>query len=181
MRLIRAPRLMLEPQVAAHADAMFGVLGDPAIYAFENTPPPSVAWLRERFACLETRWSGDGTQQWLNWVIRLAPGDLAGYVQATVHGDGTAAIAYVLGSAWWGRGLAHEAVAAMIAELSGRYRVRQLTAIFKSENRRSRRLLERLEFVAASPARCAASGVEGDEAMMVRVLDRGASAAGAVS
>lgn len=181
MRVIRAPRLKLEPQVVAHADAMFDVLSDPAIYAHENAPPASVAWLRERFARLETRWSGDGREQWLNWVIRLAPGELAGYVQATVRGDGTAAIAYVLGSACWGRGLAQEAVAAMIAELAARYRVRRLTAVFKTRNERSRRLLERLEFVAASPALCAASGIERDESMMVRALQRGAFDADAVS
>jgi ribosomal-protein-alanine N-acetyltransferase len=42
MRSIRANGLTLEPQVAAHADAMFVVLSDPAIYAYENQPPKSV-------------------------------------------------------------------------------------------------------------------------------------------
>jgi hypothetical protein len=32
MRVIRTPRLALEPQVAAHAEAMVDVLSDPAIY-----------------------------------------------------------------------------------------------------------------------------------------------------
>lgn len=41
---------MLEPQVAAHASEMFDVLSDPAIYEFENEPPPSEAWLVERYA-----------------------------------------------------------------------------------------------------------------------------------
>ena len=44
---------VLEPQVAAHAEAMFVVLSDPAIYAYENAPPESLEWLRKRF---ERRW-----------------------------------------------------------------------------------------------------------------------------
>ena len=70
--------------------------------------------LRERFAKLETRRSGDGREQWLNWVLRRRSGELIGYVQATVRGDGQAFIAYVLGSAHWGQGLASEAVAAVL-------------------------------------------------------------------
>ncbi len=114
MRGLETPRLLLEPQTAAHAEAMFEVLGDPAIYRFENAPPASLESLRERFAKLETRRSGDGREQWLNWVLRRRGGDLIGYVQATVRGDGQAFVAYVLGSAHWGQGLASEAVAAVL-------------------------------------------------------------------
>jgi hypothetical protein len=79
---------VLEPQTVAHAEEMFEVLSDPAIYEFENEPPESLEWLRERYRKLETRRSADGTQHWLNWVIRLPTSELAGYVQATVHPDG---------------------------------------------------------------------------------------------
>ena len=53
MRTLVAGELSLEPQTAAHAEEMFAVLSDPAIYAFENAPPRSIDWLRERFARLE--------------------------------------------------------------------------------------------------------------------------------
>jgi hypothetical protein len=99
MRSIPCEGLTLEPQTAAHAEQMFAVLCDPAICEFENQPPPSLQWLRERYARLESRHSADGTQQWLIWVIRLPDGKLAGYVQATVHPDGRAASAYELASA----------------------------------------------------------------------------------
>src|SRR5215831_1824035 len=102
---------------------MFAVLSDPAIYEYENEPPSSVDWLRERFARLESRRSADGTQRWLNWVVRLRPVGLIGYVQATVFPSGRAAIAYVLASNYWGRGLAGEACQAMIAELAEDYEV----------------------------------------------------------
>ena len=71
MRLIKTSNLTLEPQIAAHAEEMFAVLGDPAIYLYENEPPPSLEWLRDRFTRLETRRSPDGNEQWLNWVIHL--------------------------------------------------------------------------------------------------------------
>ena len=168
MRTIATDRLTLEPQTAAHAEAMFAVLSDPAIYAYENQPPSSLAWLRERFARLESRRSADGREQWLNWVIRLPSSELIGYVQATVREDGGAAIAYELSSAHWGRGLAQNAVGTMIAELAERYGVRRLTAVLKRANVRSRRLLERLGFSEAPPEVRAALAIELDETMMCR-------------
>ncbi len=166
MRTLATARLTLEPQVAAHADAMFAVLSDPAIYAYENAPPASLAWLRERYAKLESRASPDGSEQWLNWVLRTADGTAIGYVQATVDGDG-AAIAYEMGSAWWGQGLAREAVAAMLAELA-RCGVRRFSAVAKRANVRSRVLLARLGFAEASRARHDAHGVPDDEVLYER-------------
>jgi RimJ/RimL family protein N-acetyltransferase len=141
----------------------------PAIYEYENEPPTSPQWLRERYTRLESRRSPDGRQQWLNWVIRLPTSELAGYVQATVEADGRAAIAYELSSAHWGRGLAARAVQAMITELGDGYRVRLLTAVLKRDNQRSRRLLERLGFTQRSdwPPK---QGVEADELFMQREL-----------
>jgi len=164
MRPIETPRLTLEPQCAAHADAMFIVLSDPAIYAYENAPPASLEWLRRRFAALEARRSPNGREQWLNWVLRLRSGELIGYVQATLDTEGRAFIAYELASAHWGRSLAREAVEAMIDELASHYRVQTLAAVFKRANVRSRRLLERLGFGPAAPAEAA------DEDLMQRTL-----------
>jgi hypothetical protein len=47
MRTVEASRCTLEPLVVAHAQEMFSVLSDPAIYEFENEPPPSRSWLAE--------------------------------------------------------------------------------------------------------------------------------------
>jgi [ribosomal protein S5]-alanine N-acetyltransferase len=168
MRVIETSGLTLEPQLAAHAEEMFAVLSDPAIYEYENEPPPSVEWLRARFARLESRQSADGREQWLNWVIRLPTSELIGYVQATVHANGRAAIAYELSSAWWGRGLASAAVRAVIAELVQQHRVRSLGAVLKRDNQRSLRLLQRLGFSLASPDDHAKLGVEPGELLMQR-------------
>jgi RimJ/RimL family protein N-acetyltransferase len=170
VRVIATDHLTLEPQSAAHADEMYVVVGDPAIYAYENEPPPSLAWLRSRYARLETRRSADGRERWLNWVIRLPAGELVGYVQATVFADARAAIAYEISSAYWGRGLARRAVEAMIGELAGRYDVRSLFAVHKRENLRSAHLLGRLGFSLAPPEQYAPHGVGPDEVLMHRVV-----------
>lgn len=172
MRAIHADGLVLEPQREAHAEEMFAVLCDPAIYEYENEPPASVERLRERFRKLESRRSDDGRERWLNWVVRLPDSRLAGYVQATVHPDGRAAIAYVLASAWWDRGLGRRAVEAMIAELAASHGVHEVTAVLKRGNRRSRRLLERLGFSPAPAARRAELEVEAGEDLMQRDLPR---------
>lgn len=167
---LAAGELTLEPQVAAHADEMFAVLADPAIYAFENAPPSSAEWLRERFRKLESRRSPDGRELWLNWVVRTRDEGLAGYVQATVQADGSAAIAYELASRFWGRGFGRQAVAAMIAELATRHGVRRLFAVAVRENARSLGLLERLGFALAGPELRAARGVEPHEALLWREI-----------
>jgi RimJ/RimL family protein N-acetyltransferase len=172
MRLIQTGSLTLEPQTAAHAEEMFAVLSDPAIYEYENEPPPSLEWLRARFTKLESRLSANGGEQWLNWVIRLPTSELIGYVQATLHPDGRAAVAYELSGAYWGRGLARQAVQAMISELVGHYRVRSLSSVLKRENLRSMRLLERLGFSPASPERHVEHRVEPDELLMLREIER---------
>ncbi len=172
MRLIQTDSLTLEPQTAAHAEEMFAVLSDPAIYEYENEPPPSLEWLRARFTKLESRLSANGREQWLNWVIRLPTSELVGYVQATVHPDGRAAVAYELSSDYWGRGLARQAVQAMISELAGHYRVHTLSSVLKRGNLRSMRLLERLGFSPASPEQHVKHRVEPDELLMLREIER---------
>ena len=172
MRVIATERLTLEPQVAAHADEMFGVLSDPAIYEHENAPPRSLEWLRERFSRLESRRSADGRERWLNWVIRLRTSEPIGYVQATVFPNGRAAIAYELSSRYWSRGFAREACEAMLSELAERYSVHSAHAVFKRSNVRSLRLLERLGFAPASRE----TYVGSDELLMARRLSIGAEA-----
>jgi RimJ/RimL family protein N-acetyltransferase len=171
MRVIQTGSLTLEPQTAAHAEEMFAVLSDPAIYEYENKPPPSLEWLRTRFTNLESRLSENGEEQWLNWVVRLPTSEIIGYVQATVHPDRRAAIAYELSSAYWGRGLARQAVQAMISELVGYYRVRSLSSVLKRENLRSMRLLERLGFSPAPPEQHVKHRVEPGELLMLREID----------
>jgi ribosomal-protein-alanine N-acetyltransferase len=168
VRTLEGTTVVLEPQRAEHADEMFAVLSDPAIYEYENEPPASLEWLRERFARLEARRSPDGAQAWLNWVVRLPGAGLIGYVQATVPPTGEAAIAYVFASKYWGRGLAREACELMLTELVARHGARSACAIFKQRNVRSARLLGRLGFTPGLPE--ARGAAQADEAVMLRSL-----------
>lgn len=171
MRSLDTPRLRLEPQVAAHAAEMFAVLSDPAIYEFENQPPESAEALQSRYRKLESRASADGSQRWLNWIVRLRhDGAAIGYVQATVLGNGQALIAYEFGSRWWGRGYAHEATRAALGELRERFGVTAVGAVFKRANHRSRRLLERLGMQAPEPGMFPGQLTEADEDARVTTL-----------
>jgi len=49
MKTLASSHCILEPLVAAHAREMFSVLGDPAIYDFENSSPINEEWLTERY------------------------------------------------------------------------------------------------------------------------------------
>lgn len=146
MRLLAGEGITLEPQVAAHAAELYAVLADPSLYEFiDSKEPASEAALRERLGRLESRQSPDGEEDWLNWAIRTAAGDVAGYVQATVTPDHSAEIAYVLGQAFWRRGIAFAACRLMIDELRETYGVTRLTATLDPANAASLALLKKLE------------------------------------
>ena len=168
MRTITAPPYVLEPQVAAHAEEMFAVLADPAIYEFENAPPPDEEWLRKRYERLESRGPSDGSQQWLNWVIRLPGGELAGYVQATVLYDRAAYVAYELNSQYWRQGIGSSAVLAVLQELQDQYGVAVFLAVLKAKNYRSEGLLRKLGFVTASEEQAALHRDGPDELVLVK-------------
>ena len=168
MKTIVVSCCVLEPQLATHAHEMFTVLSDPAIYEFENAPPVSEAWLAKRYERLESRSSGDGTEKWLNWVVRLSSGELAGYVQATVLPDGTSYVAYELASRFWRHGIGSSAVQAMLEHLQEAYQVSTFVAVLKAKNYRSEGLLRKLGFHRASAEQEARYRDEADELVMVK-------------
>ena len=168
MKTISAPPLLLEPLTVHHAQEMFTVLSDPAIYEFENEPPASEEALSRRYTILEGRRSQDGTQTWLNWVIRVRSGELAGYVQATVLRSGSALIAYELASRYWRQGIGSTAVAGMLAELRLNYSVNLYVAVLKARNHRSVALLRVLGFKPASAEQTSAFAPEAGELVMIK-------------
>lgn len=114
---IGSERLELPPVRVSYAEEMVQVLGDPALHTYIGGAPDSVEQLRSRYR----RWcagSPDPMVTWLNWVIRLREdGHLTGTVQATISHDGdglVAEVAWVVGTAWQGRGIATEAAGALV-------------------------------------------------------------------
>lgn len=168
MRTLHTARCTLEPQVEAHAPEMFVVLCDPAIYEFENVPPPSVERLALGYRKKEARVSPDGSQQWLNWVVRLPSGELAGYVQATVLPSGASYVAYEFASKHWRQGIGSASVQAMLDELAQAYGVHLFVAVLKSANHRSTGLLQHLGFTPGTAQDLVTYEAEPDERVMLK-------------
>ncbi|MFJ8533235.1 GNAT family N-acetyltransferase [Streptomyces sp. NPDC093591] len=117
---IRTARLDLLPLRVEHAEEMAVVLADPALHTFTGGTPHSPADLRARYERLVAG-SPDTGVSWCNWVLRpRAESRLVGTVQATVTGDHSAEIAWVVGTPWQGRGFGSEAAQGLVAWLGGR-------------------------------------------------------------
>jgi uncharacterized protein YhfF/RimJ/RimL family protein N-acetyltransferase len=147
-----APVVSLEPRTMAHAEALFPVLAEPALYHFiDEAPPTSVQALRDKLARSESRKSPDGTEHWLNWVVRDDTGQVAGYVQATVAANLDTHVAYAIGSAFWGQGLATEAVAQMLRLVAADHGVTRFFIMAERQNTRSVHVAMRLGFAEVAP------------------------------
>ena len=170
MRTLRSETLTLEPLLESHADAMFEVLSAPQIYAYiPGKPPESVAALRERYRRLESRHSADGTQQWLNWIVRLQSGACAGFVQATVHPRRTADFAFAFAPQHWGRGVAFEASTLAITSLFEDFDATALYCTIDPANGRSLRLVGRLAFQEIAPREYPHGASEPDDRVFRRM------------
>ena len=114
-------RLHLEPLAVEHADEMFAVLDEPDLHVFTGGRPATLKELRTRYERLVVGHSHDGSERWLNWVVRRRDdGSAVGTVQATVtkqDGTLTAEIAWVIGTGHQRQGFAREAALAMVGWL----------------------------------------------------------------
>jgi [ribosomal protein S5]-alanine N-acetyltransferase len=141
-------RLRLEPISAAHAPVLFEGLRDERIYHYiPDAPPANLDELAARYAFLEQRRSPDGSEAWLNWAMLAQGGVPVGYLQATVRlADRAADIAYVTFPEWQRRGLAGEALRALLPALQRAYALTSMTAALDTRNVASVRLVESLGF-----------------------------------
>ncbi|HZX03070.1 GNAT family N-acetyltransferase [Kribbella sp.] len=114
--MITTERLTLLPLRVEYAVPMAEVLSDPGLYTFTGGEPPTVEALETRYR-RQLAGPDREDEQWLNWVVRYDD-NLIGFVQATVTGS-TAEIAWVIGTAWQGRGFAKEAALGLVTWLRG--------------------------------------------------------------
>ena len=145
---MRTERLGIEPLVPAHAAETFGPLGDESLYRFiPQDPPQALDALIARYGRLASRRSPDGTEAWLNRVMRdRVSTEIVGTLEATVTPDHVAAIAYVVVVPHQRRGYAAEGVAGMIDHLVSALRVTRLRADVDTRNAASIALQRRLRF-----------------------------------
>jgi RimJ/RimL family protein N-acetyltransferase len=160
---ISTSRLDLIPLARVHAENLFSVLSDTALYEFTGgVPPASVAELRAWYARLEARRSADGAELWLNWVLsESATGSSVGWFQATVTAS-YADVAWVVGTPWQRRGYATEAARALIVWL-GRAGVKVVRAKIHPRHAASRRV------AANAGLLCTAETIDGEDVWVGRI------------
>src|SRR5215207_5474060 len=146
--VLKTPRLMIEPLLAAHALRLYERLQDERLYEYiPQDPPASPQALEDRYLGLSSRRSPDGREAWLNWAMRgRRSGDYAGVLEATVHENLTATIAYMVFAPYQRRGLAAEACRRLLAHLFEDYRVSVAAAEIDTRNVASIALVESLGF-----------------------------------
>jgi RimJ/RimL family protein N-acetyltransferase len=141
-----------------HAAALFPVLGDARVWEYlQSSDGATEDQMRAGFA---RRAAGPGRpgERWINHAVRLAGGPYLGRVEATVHPERWAEIAYVFGLEHRGRGHARAAVRWLLDQLE----VDEVWATTVSANVRSRRLLEVIGFRESPMTRPIASWAPGD-------------------
>lgn len=130
-----------------HAAELFPLLQNKGLYTFiPEDPPESVEALVRRYKFLEARKSPDGSEHWLNWVMRVHSGEAVGTLQATVEAGGEAFVAYMVFPEHWKKGYAKAGLGLMIGILEQDYGVSVVKALVDTRNEASIRLLEGLAF-----------------------------------
>jgi RimJ/RimL family protein N-acetyltransferase len=139
--MIVTDRLTLSPLVEADADEMVDVLGDARMYEFTGGQPSALDELRARYRRLAVGHSADGSERWLDWIVRLTSnGRAVGAMQATVTADGRSAdVAWEIGVPWQGRGFGSEAATAVVAWLVGQD-VAEIRALIHADHTASARV-----------------------------------------
>jgi RimJ/RimL family protein N-acetyltransferase len=118
-------RVDLEPLRVEHAEELAPLLDDPALHRFTGGAPASLPQWRERVREQVGGRSADGSERWLNWVVRRREdGRAVGTVQATVtrtaDGRSAAELAWIVAVPHQRQGFAREAAGVLAAWLRRR-------------------------------------------------------------
>ncbi len=128
---IETERLRLRPFTAADAEMLFSLYGDARVMAIRKIGPQTRAGSDAQLLDIVSHWRRRGFGLWA--VIEKAGG-------AEIE------LSYGLMPESWGQGLGGEAAVAALAFGLERLALPTIHAIARADNRRSRRLLERLGF-----------------------------------
>ncbi|MBW4458992.1 MAG: GNAT family N-acetyltransferase [Nodosilinea sp. WJT8-NPBG4] len=149
MPLMQSKNLWFEPLTVAHADELFSILVTPSVLAFidSTTSLPTRAELREEYASRSRGPVDSANERWFNVAVRLktplAPA--IGRLEATGYGE-WGEVSYLFGEAWWGKGLAFEAMLWWHDYLAAAVPQTLWWAAVHPANDRSSRLLARLGY-----------------------------------
>lgn len=139
--------LIIVPLRPEDAEEMFVGLSDEQGYHFiPDEPPATIETLRERYVMLSSGGLPDGSEIWLNWIIRYGNENVAsGYTQSTITGN-DALIGYHVFPAFWRKGIGATSVILTLGEVFARKGVTVARAFVDTRNIASISLLEKLGF-----------------------------------
>ncbi len=143
---LHTQRLRLTPLTGDDAQALFSYRRLPEVTRFQNFVPAGVADAEAFIASVQGRDLG-ASDQWCQLAVRLRETDeLVGDVgvQRMSHGAKQAEIGFTVAPSHQRRGLAMEAVTALLGHLFGELDLHRVTASVDPENVGSCALLERL-------------------------------------
>lgn len=144
---VETERLRLRPLSQADVPAFFALFSDPDVTRYWSAPPMSGhEQAAAKLAAILTQYEiGDVLQMGVEYK---ADGVLIG--TCTLHQihrqNRRAELGYALGSAWWGKGLMHEALVAFVGHAFGHMMLHRLEADIDPRNIASAKSLERLGF-----------------------------------
>ena len=151
MRTIRTARLRLVPVTPENAATLWHVLQGPDLREFQDLPDVDPAELARIVGARPKRFSPGavGRFEWLLLPAAVDGGDPLGWVSLRIAESkrSTAEIGYSVVSDRRGRGIATEAVAALIEEGFRHGRLREIRAYCLPQNVGSLRVLRRLGFM----------------------------------
>jgi ribosomal-protein-alanine N-acetyltransferase len=148
MRIIRTPRLRLVPVTSANAAALWEVLQGPELRDYQDLPDVNRAQFVRIVGARPTR-LGSGSAGRFEWLVHYASGNEAlGWVSLRISESNrfAAEVGYSVVHVHRGRGIATEAVGALVEEGFRRGRLREIRAFCLPENRASRAVLRNLGF-----------------------------------
>jgi ribosomal-protein-alanine N-acetyltransferase len=137
----------LRPLRASDADALYAYLRDPAVTELTAYPVVSVSMVEAMIERYLSRWAAGELSK---WGIALQQDDqlvgTCGFNEWS-KAHRWAELAYDLAQAHWGKGLARQAVTAVLEWAYRQDQVDRVHAFVRVDNGRSQRLLERSRFV----------------------------------
>ena len=151
MTQLQSENLLFEPLTAAHVQELFPILTTPTVLAFidQSSDPVTIEDFKVEYASRARGPTNPTTpdEQWFNMLVRLQapPFPAIGRLEATSYGE-WGELAYLFGEAWWGKGLAFEAMLWWHNFLAVAVPRTQWWATVHPKNLRSICLLKRLKY-----------------------------------
>jgi RimJ/RimL family protein N-acetyltransferase len=141
--ILTTERLLLRPMEMGDAPGLFAILGDPEAMAFwDRGALPRLATVEAQLADELAAMAAGG---FVSWTV-LKDGDAIGSIDLSDMDGRGAWTGFVFRRDMWGRGLAREALIAVIDNAFGSLRLNRLMARVQSGNDRARRLLQAVGF-----------------------------------